>query len=193
MPKTLVAILVGAAVAAAIGFGITYLLASNGAEPLDSTWVMAGVIGGSIAMAMMSTSGNRAVKGASAEARKAAVAMSPAPAEAMIVLFREGFMGKAFGIDIALDGQVKAQLKSGRFTALTIAPGHYRLTCILTGSANAASKPGEVSFEIGSGEAAAFRISLAMKMTTSDVVLTRVTDLAAAKAKIARMPMIAPL
>ena len=189
MPKSVIAILVGGLVAFTIAFAIDFTLAASGAEPASSSWVMAGVIGAAIAGVVMNTAGNRKVVFADAAARQAALSLTPPAGSAMAVVFREGVMGKAIGTDIHLDGVLFTQLRSNQFTAMTLPPGPHTLKAVLAGPVNAGSKPAETAFDLAAGQLAAFRLTLAMKLTTSDVVMTRIEEPATIKPKLARMKM----
>ncbi len=192
MPKRLRAILVGILVAFVIGFGITFGLAAAGAEPLSSTWIIAGVIGSFVTMGMMNMAGNKPVAIADDKTRAAVLALKPPPGTGQVIVFREGFFGKANGVNLALDGRFFAQLKSPRFTAINVQPGEHKLSASLAGAMDAGSVPGQASFTLASGQSLAFRITLAMKMTTSNVTLEPVADTAAVAAKLARVKMVTP-
>ena len=192
MPRQLIAILTGLAVAFVITFGINFGFAAAGI-PSDTTyWWLGASIGTFTMIAMLNMSGNKKTKTADKSARSAALSLTPPAGQGLLVVYREGFMGKAIGVDVSVDDGEVAQLKSPRFTALPLAPGHHTLKAQLAGSMNAGSTPGEASFDLAAGASIVFRITLKMKMTTSDVVLTRIEDEALAKKKIAGMTMIAP-
>lgn len=191
MPKQLVAILAGLAVAAIVSFGLSFLLAANGAEPGNSEWVLGAVLGVATMTAMLSLSGNRKVDAASAEARAAALAFAPPAGQGLLIVFREGFVGKAQGIDISVDGRVVSQLKGTRFTALPLGPGRHRMEGRLTGAMDAHGGVGEAEFDLEAGATIVLRVTVKMGLTSGNVVATRVDDLAAAKTKLAKMPMVA--
>jgi hypothetical protein len=179
------AIATGAAITLALGWGIPLLLG------VSVGWGAPLVIGGFVAYTMMSLSGNKSVVCADEQARAAALALSAPAGSGLLVIYREGFFGKASGVDVALDGGEIAQLKSRRFTAISVPPGRHALRAVLTGTVNEASKPGAADFQIAAGEAVVFRITLAMKLTTGDVVLDRIDSPATAIAKLRKMQMVA--
>jgi hypothetical protein len=191
MSKKLTAILAGVLVAGLIGFGVTFALAAAGAEPMSSIWIVSGLIGGFVTLGLMNLAGNKPVHLADEKARTAALSLKPPPGTGLVIVLREGFMGKAQGIDVTLNGRELAQLKSPRFTATTVQPGHYTLNAAFAGQMNLGSAPGTASFDLGSGQVALFRITTAMKMTTSDVVLTRIDDPASIAGKLAKTKMVA--
>ncbi|BCW87415.1 hypothetical protein sos41_05440 [Alphaproteobacteria bacterium SO-S41] len=191
MSRQLIATLAGLAVAFAVTFGINFGLAAAGVHS-DTTYWWLGVSFGSLTtITMLNMSGNKKVATADRGARSDALAFAPPAGQGLLVVYREGFMGKAIGADVSVDGRDVAQLKSPRFTAIALPPGSHVLKAQLAGSMNAGSTPGETAFDLAAGAAVVFRITLKMKMTTSDVVLTRIDDLALAKKKMAGMTMIA--
>lgn len=191
MSKRLRAILIGVLVAFAIGFAISFGMTLAGAEPISSTWIVAGVIGSFVTLGLMNVAGNKPVAIADEKTKAAALALKPPPGTGQVIVFREGFFGKANGIDVTLDGRYVAQLKSPRFTVITAPPGRHVLKTALGGQMNAGSAPGEAAFDLASGQTLAFRVGLAMKMTTSSVTLEQLADPAAAAAKLARIKMVA--
>lgn len=192
MNRSTVAILVGLAVSFIVAFGLSFALAAAGAEPGSSPWIMGAVVGTTVGAALSNMSGNKKVTQADDAQRSAALAMTPGAGRGLVVIYREGFIARAVGADVALDGKDVAQLKSPRFTAIEASPGDHRLTVTLAGKINAGSKPGEAAFDLAAGETAVFRVTMKMKLATSDVVVTRDPDPAAARGKLARLRMIAP-
>lgn len=192
MSKRLRAILVGILIAFVISFGLNFGLAAAGAEAVSSAWIVGPVIGSFVTMGMMNMAGNKPVAVADAKTRAGILALKPPPGSGLLIVVREGFMGKANGIDLKLDDRFVAQLKSPRFTALNIQPGQHRLTAAFAGPLNAGSKTGDETFTIASGESVVFRVTLAMKMTTSDVILTREANPPAVAARLARIKMVPP-
>ena len=67
----------GLVVAAAISFGLSYLLTSNGAEAGSSPWVVGGLIGVATMGVISNRAGRRKVAKVSGEARAAALAFTP--------------------------------------------------------------------------------------------------------------------
>ncbi len=192
MSRTLLASLAGVAVACAIGFGTNFALVAAGSDTALAPWGVGVAVGTFTSLAIVNAGRKRKVTVADAAARKAALALAPSPGKALLLVFREGFMGKRNGVDLRLDGRDLTQLMSPRFTAVELAPGQYKLEAVLAGALNAASTPGEALFSLAAGEVAMFRITLKLRMSTSDIVLARVEAPASVVGKLARMKMIAP-
>lgn len=190
MSKGIVAVLAGIVVAFAINFGISFLLAVNGAEPLGSSWVVSGMIGCAVAAVIANVAGRRKVTMADAGTRAAALSMTPPAGQGMVVVYREGFMGKRNGVDVALDGQVLTQLLSPQFTAINMPPGRHNLNATLAGDMNAGARQGDAAFDIAAGQAIVFRIGLKMGLATGHVELTRIDDLSPVMSKVGRMKMV---
>jgi len=191
MPKQLLAVVAGLVVAAAISFGLSYLLTSNGAEAGSSPWVVGGLIGVATMGVISNRAGRRKVAKVSGEARAAALAFTPPDGAGLLIVFREGLNASATGMDIAIDDRLISQLKGGQFAAATLPPGPHRLSAKLAGQANAASAPGTAEIDLAAGATVVIRLTVKMGLTTGTVVVTRIDDHAAAKAKLARMAMIA--
>lgn len=100
---------------------------------------------------------------------------------ARAIVYREGFVAKLSGIDIAIDGTRRAQLKSPQSVALDVAPGDHVLTLKVAGKDQ---KP--FSFSVTEGEIAVLRI--AMTMTGPEI--TREDGGAASIAKLETIPMV---
>ncbi|RJF87043.1 hypothetical protein D3874_08415 [Oleomonas cavernae] len=191
MSKKLTAVLAGMLIASLIGFGVTFALAAAGVEPMSSIWIVSGLIGGFVTLGLMNLAGNKPVTLADEKTRAAALSLTPPPGTGLVIVLREGFVGKAQGMDVTLNGRELAQLKSPRFTATTVPPGQYVLKAAFAGQMNLGSAPGTATFDLGSGQVALFRLTTAMKMTTSDVVLTHLEDPAAVVRKLAKTKMVA--
>lgn len=70
---------------------------------------------------------NRKVADASAEQRTDALRFAPTDGKAALYLYRNQFVGRAVGVNVLIDGQEVAQLKSPRFTRVLLAPGAHRI------------------------------------------------------------------
>ena len=110
--------------------------AGRSGQPLPSPIIglSLGVVAGAIYLGL---AGNKRVALASGDARQAALA-PVVDGTARLIVFRRGFVGKLAGVDVYLDGEVRTQLKSPRFAALTVEPGTHTLE---TRVQNKSSKP----------------------------------------------------
>ena len=134
--------------------------------------------------------GNRKVATVDAAEKDAALALQPPPGKALLVVFREGFVAKLAGLNIAVDGKEFAQLTAPRFTVVSLAPGAHTLTCGFGGLAGPQSKPGTYAFEIAAGGVAAVGIGVAMGAIRGSMTFTPISDTDAMRAKLSRMPMV---
>ncbi len=189
MPRIAVAVLSGLVVAILIGAGLNLLLASAGAAPLGSAQIVGLGVGSFVALGIMNAGGRKRAPKAQAGEKAAALGSAPAAGMARLTVFREGAVGKANGTDLLLDGQEVVQLQGDQFVSLTLAPGRHTVRVALAGAANAGSKPAEADFDLAEGSTTALKVTLAMKLTTSDVVLTQV-DAAAAARKLSGRTMV---
>jgi len=134
--------------------------------------------------------GNRKVATAGDDEKQAALALKPPPGKALLLVCREGFVAKLAGLNLAVDGREFAQLTAPKFTILALPPGAHTLTCGFGGLAGPQSKRGSYSFEVAEGGVAAVRIGVAMGLVQGSMTFTPLADAAAARAKVARMPMV---
>jgi len=173
------------AIVAVVAFLTSFLLAlvTAGAPNPPATspafiGLIFGVVAGSIYLAL---STNRKVKIADAATRARALQGAPADSGQLIVL-REGFYGKAAGVDVSVDGAVRTQLKSPRFAALDLAPGRHEIAAVVQGR-----KALPVTVELAPGETQVLRLKVGMGKPT----LTPEADVAAIRTSLARVPMVA--
>jgi hypothetical protein len=124
---------------------------------------------------------NRRVELVSVAERGQILGASPAP-QARVLVYREGFVGKLSGIDIAIDQVSYAQLKSPQSVAITLAPGDHHLVAKVAGK----DQP-PFAFSVGAGETAIIRIGMGI----AGAEISR-DELARAQAKLATIPMVRP-
>jgi hypothetical protein len=189
--KLVIATLAGFVVSRAAGHGISLLGITLSGTLWGSYWLPGFLIGFFVTSRLLNPSGARKALPADAKSRAAALALRPAPGSGLVIVYHEGYIGRANGVGISIDGHELAQLKSPRFTAFDAAPGRHTLRAALGGAFNAASSPGVASFDLAAGQVAVFGIKLAMKLNTSDIALTRIDEPASAVAKLKRMQMVA--
>jgi hypothetical protein len=134
--------------------------------------------------------GNRKVPTADAAQKEAALALKPPPGKALLVVYREGFVAKLAGLNIAVDGQEFAQLTAPKFTTLVMVPGAHTLTCGFGGLAGPQSKPGIYKFDVAADGVAAVGIAIRMGAVKGSVAFNPIAGVDAARAKVARMPMV---
>jgi hypothetical protein len=95
-------------------------------------------------------------------------------------------------LTVMVDGKPVAQLKSPRFTCIVVPAGTRAISAKFGGLAGAQSLMGECSIEAPADGAAAVKITAQITMTKGGIELEPQSDLAAAKARLAGMPMTPP-
>jgi hypothetical protein len=122
MPRNLV--LYG--LAGLVGFILYGVLRSVlGLELMLAVSLIALVVVGFVIYGNLKT--NRKVAEATPEQRTEALTFAPVADQAVLYIFRNQFVGRAVGLNALIDGREVAQLKSPRFTRLTLAPGPHRI------------------------------------------------------------------
>jgi hypothetical protein len=134
--------------------------------------------------------GNKKLPIADAAEKQAALALKPPAGKSLLVAYREGFVAKLAGLNIAVDGKEFAQLTAPKFTVLALPPGTHTLTCGFGGLAGPQSKPGSYNFDVAADGVATVGIGVSMGMVQGSMKFTPIANLDAARAKLARMPMV---
>lgn len=183
----------GFAVAFVLGFGLNSLERAAG-EPLG--FMTIGIplfFGALVAYLLANLAGNKKVAKASAAERHEALKLEPPAGQALLVVYREGFVGMAAGLNVTVDGKVRAQLKSPRFVVLPLEPGVHEVNAGFGGLAGPQNNAGIVRLTIAAGEVAVLRATLAMGAFKNSVNLQLAEDAAGARAKLANMTMVKPI
>jgi hypothetical protein len=134
--------------------------------------------------------GNRKMATADSGEKDAAPKLQPPPGKALLVVYREGFVAKLAGLNVAVDGKAFAQLTAPRFTVLALPPGAHTLSCAFGGLAGPQSKPGTYDFQVAEGGVAAVGIGVVMGLVQGGLAFTPISDLDVARAKLSRTPMV---
>jgi hypothetical protein len=137
-------------------------------------------------------SGNKAEIQATPSERQAALAVVPAAGTALVYIYRDGFVGKALGIDVVIDGQPIAQLKSPRFVALTLDAGAHMINAGPKGFAASQAKSGEIAFNAASGETIVFHLEMSLGAIKNSVVIRREPMPETVLKKLSGITMVAP-
>jgi hypothetical protein len=184
-----------------VGFIVTFVTAAllgfigslGGVDP-GFTPALVGMIFGAFTWYIMANlAGNLKAKAATPEAKAAAVALRPEPGKAMLIVFREGFVGKAAGLNVIVDGQPRAQLKSPRFTAIPLDPGSHEMETAfgaLAGKQNCASHE---TFTVVAGDVVIFTAKVSMGALKNTISVERITPNQTISDRLSDMIMIAPL
>ena len=192
MSKSIRAILIGFVIALIVGFGLGYAMSGAGQDnSLLAAWCGL-FVGGFVAYILGNLSGNRSVANASEEDRQAALARKPPLGKALLYVWRDGFVAKLAGLNVAVDGRDVAQLKAPRFTVVAIPAGAHKLTAQFGGLAGKQNNGGEFAFDAPAGGAVAIRINVQMGMLQGTVLFSAESDIEAARRSINAMPMTPP-
>lgn len=151
--------------------------------------VFAGVIVGYL---MANLQGTKASPAASEEQKAAALSLRPSPGKALIIVHRQGFVGKAAGMEVTLDDRLLGQLKSPQFTAVEVDPGVHALGLGFVGLAAAQNKREIVQVSVAEGQVVAYRATISMGMGKNTIKVERDDNVATLADDLRRMKMIAP-
>lgn len=192
MTKYVPAVVTGLIVCFALSFVLGLAASASGQPPSSPIWLPGLIFGAIVTFGMANLVGTKGSKAATPAQKEAALAFRAEPGQALLIVFREGFVGKAVGLNLVLDGVAVAQLKSPRFTALSIAPGTRVLSAGFGGLAASQSRPVEERFTAAPGELVAFRAVMSMGMVKSTIRLERAEDQATLASKLKPMIMVTP-
>jgi hypothetical protein len=192
MNKTLRAGLIAFAVVFAVSFILNFVLTARGAHPGFEVTLSAMGIGALVFLILSNLSGNRKVQVADAGQRAQALSFAPAEGQALIYFIRTGFAGKAAGMNVSVDGQARAQIKSPQFTCIEVTPGEHLIEAALGGGAGAQNRPQSIAVTVQAGEAVALLLTLKMGAIKGSVSIENIPT-GQAKGLIANMKMVVPL
>lgn len=140
-------------VAAVVAFALGFVMASAGAEVGFEVALLGSMAGSFTFYILWNLSGNRKVAGASPEQREQALGLVPPPGQALVYVIRKGFVAKAAGMDISLDGTLRAHLKAPQFTCFAVTPGAHQLSATFGGGAGAQSRAQAQELSLEPGQA----------------------------------------
>ncbi len=152
----------------------------------------AGVVGvgvfTTVYSALQRMDGNRKIAVRSDAERAAALALVPPPGQGVLYVYRTSFMAKLLGIDVAVDGVTCGQLLGPRSMQLVLAAGRHEVTASSNAATTKAAEP--LAVDIPSGGTAVVELQIASGMVKNIVKLRPEPDVAAARQRLAGMPMI---
>ena len=178
--------LIGFGVAFVISFGLKFAGGGN------ISIVPAMVLGMFTWYFLSNVANNRKVQSVPDAERDAMLASSPSAGSGFVYVYRDGFMGKAVGMDVVVDSQQVAQLKSPRFTRLVLPAGDHTLAAGPKGFSGAQNKAAATAFALGEGETIVFALRLKAGMVQNSVTLEREADARVALSRLRLMTMVAP-
>ncbi len=174
----------------AVAFFVSLVLAFLGAGSYIGLW---GTLSGVFTWGILSNlSNNRKVTNVSDSDRLAALATAPPSGCGLVYVYREGFLGRAVGFDVVLDGIVVAQLKSPRFTRLVVPAGSHTLAGGPKGFAGAQNRMGSTGFSLSAGETQVFGFKTKMGAWQNTILVAPEANPEAILPKFRTMTMVAP-
>lgn len=182
----------GLLVAVVVFVAMNWLDAQLHRPPGFNTWFATIFLGVFTAYLLANLAGNRKVATADAATQAAALTFTPPPGQALIYVYREGFVGKAAGMNLSIDGKVVAQLTAPRFTCVAVSPGEHRLAMAFGGLAGPQNKAAETVIQTAADTAYVFKMAVSMGLIQNSITLQPQPDLAAMKTVLGRMKMTAP-
>lgn len=192
MSKYIPAIVVGFLVAVLVSGGLAFFFSSAGADAGYLPVMVGAFLGIFTAYIMANLAGTKLGKAATPEQKQAVLDLRPEPGQALLIVYREGFVGKAAGMDLSVDDRFVAQLKSPRFTAISVSPGGHQLSMAFGGLAGKQNKPTLEGFIAAPGDVIAFRATMQMGMMKNRIVVERIQSDDALVQRLKSMIMIAP-
>ncbi len=134
-------------------------------------------------------SGNRKSVRVDAGARARLLAEPPPADRAVLLVYREGFVGMAVGIDVAIDGRTVAQLKSPACTRVALTPGRHRVSAQMVA---AGAAPGDLDLTARAGETVAVKLKMKMGGIRGRLALEPESDVDGARRRLAGVAMVEP-
>jgi hypothetical protein len=178
-------------VALLVSFGLAFAMASVGARPGAEVPLLGAVLGGSVFYILWNLSGNRKIVKASQEQRDQALALAPPPGQAMLYVIRKGFVAKAAGMSISVDGALRAHLRSPQFTCFAVAPGTHEMSAAFGGGAGAQSRAQTQQISLEEGKALGVLMTVKMGALQGSIAFDILTG-AELQQLIRPMTMVAP-
>ncbi|MEN5364194.1 hypothetical protein [Brevundimonas intermedia] len=193
MSKYIPAIVVGFLVAVLVSGGLAFFFSSAGADAGYLPTMVGALLGIFTAYIMANLAGTKLGKAATPEQKQAVLNFRPQfHDQALLIVYREGFVGKAAGMGLSVDDRFVAQLKSPRFTAISVSPGGHQLSMAFGGLAGKQNKPTVEGFIAAPGDVVAFRATMHMGMMKNRIVVERIQSDDALVQRLKPMIMIAP-
>jgi hypothetical protein len=185
MAKQLTPLIAALGAAFVVGFGFSLV------SGLDSAALMiAAATGIVVFVAAHNLSGNRAIANADEATRRRALNFELWPDKTALYLVRTGFVGMAAGMNISIDGQPAAQLKSPRFARLDVAPGPHAITACFGGGLAAQTRSADFQFTGAPGEVVVLRLSVGLGALKNPLKIERVS-VESVQAELPRLQMAA--
>ncbi|MES1156978.1 MAG: hypothetical protein ABUL73_04270 [Alphaproteobacteria bacterium] len=172
--KSILPMALGVVAAAFVTFLLGVAAGVNGERPGFVGIAVGMTVGAAVILLLNNLSGNRKTEQADPEARRKALAFEPAPDRAALYLVRTGFVGKAAGMNLAVDGKTVVQLKSPRFARIDLAPGGHKLTASFGGGLASQTNPSEFDFNVAAGEIVVLKLTLGFGAVKAPISIERI-------------------
>lgn len=179
-------------VAAIVAFGLSSLMAAAGAEAGFEVPLLGSMMGGFTFYILWNLSGNRKIAGASPEQHEQAMSLTPPPGQALVYIVRRGFVAKAAGMTVSLDGVPCAHLKAPQFTCFVAAPGTHQLSAAFGGGAGAQSRAQTEPLVLEAGQAIGVLMTVKMGALQGSIAFEPLTG-QTLQQTIRGMTMVAPI
>lgn len=186
-------IIVGFIVTFVVSGGLSAFVAAAGGDAGFVPALVGGLFGVFTAYIMANLVGNRKNVAASEADKQAAVAFQPQPGKALLIVMREGFVGKAVGLNVTVDGRLVAQLKSPRFIAVPLEVGQHDMEVAFGGLASQQNRPDAERFGTGAGEVVVYAVQVSMGALKNTILLKRITGGPELSARLKGMTMTAAI
>lgn len=136
------------------------------------------------------TAGNRKEVQVDKAARESALNAAVPAGQALLYVYREGFMGNRIGWNVSLDGAHLTQLRSPRFIQTTLNPGSHTLAVGVSGFAATQNKGAQETFAAQAGEVIVLALKAKMGALSNTLQIIREPDTATALRKLSKVPMV---
>ena len=181
----------------AVGVAITLVLAILSGMILPSEVRTSGIIGAVFVgvftgYIMANLAGNQKLTRASQVDHDRALQFQPSPGKAQLMIVRQGFVAKAAGMNIILDGTPVGQIKAPQFLSIEIEPGRHVVHVGLGGLAAAQNNDNRHEFEIGAGGVVLLSVTVSMGAMKNSLQIQRIDPSPQMAQAFASMPMILP-
>jgi hypothetical protein len=184
-------LLIAFAAALVVGFGMGFLNRLADPESSSVSPIFPTITALVVFFVLQMLSGNRKEVKVDDAGRQSSLHATAPAGQALLYIYREGFMGKAVGWNVALDGALLAQLRSPRFTQTALSPGSHTLAASIGGFAATQNKPAETTFDARSGEVIVFAMKSKMGAMSNTLIFVREADAPTALQKLSKIPMVA--
>lgn len=168
-----------------VGLG-AFLLEQPGAE---SRTLLGAVVGLSLWLVRPVFTGELALRSASkADAATLQAAAVPPAGQALLYVYRSGYLSAMVDFHVEVDGHSVCTLKSPRFTRLALTPGEHVLRCGPRGTAGRGNRSEDSVVQVAAGEVVVLAVrAIATGWNSAKTVLVRDADPAAAMLRLASM------